>query len=89
MIPVNPIITIDRERCTIPFDCKRCLRICPPAVFMVHTVKMERGVETDRKEPGAYVLTATYRDKCTGCMKCVEGCPADALTVAMPEEVPA
>lgn len=89
MNPINPVITIDRERCTTPFDCKRCLRACPPAVLAVYGVKNVRGIETDRAEPGAYVLAAVYRDKCTGCMKCVEACPADALTVAMPQEVPA
>ena len=89
MMPVNPVITIDRERCTTPFDCKRCLRVCPPAVFAVYAAKMVRGFETDRKEPGAYVLAAVYRDKCTACMKCVEVCPVDALTVTMPQEVPA
>lgn len=89
MIPVNPVITIDRDRCTTPFDCKRCLRVCPPAVFAVYAAKNVRGTETDKTEPGAYLLAAVYRDKCTGCMKCVEVCPADALTVAMPQEIPA
>jgi NADH-quinone oxidoreductase subunit I len=87
MIPINPVITIDRDRCTTPFDCKRCLRVCPPAIFAVYAAKNVRGTETDKTEPATYVMAAVYRDKCTGCMKCVEACPADALTVAMPQEV--
>ena len=43
MIPVNPVITIDRERCTTPFDCKRCLRVCPPAIFAVYAARNVRG----------------------------------------------
>jgi ferredoxin len=86
---VNPVIDIDRTRCTTPFDCKRCLRICPPAVLSVHVVRNERGIETDKTVPGSYILAVGYRDKCTGCMKCVEICPHDALTVAMPEEISA
>lgn len=89
MTPVNPVITIDRDRCATPFDCKRCLRICPPAIFAVYAAKNVRGVETDKTEAGTYVLAAVYRDKCTGCMKCVDVCPTHALTVAMPTEVPA
>lgn len=86
---VSPKISIDRTLCTTPFDCKRCLRACPPAVFGVATLKSVRGLETNKKEPGAYVLMVSYRDKCTACMKCVEACPVGALTVTMPEEVPA
>jgi ferredoxin len=86
---VSPKISIDRTLCTTPFDCKRCLRACPPAVFGVVTLKSLRGVETDKKEPGAYVLVVSYRDKCTGCLKCVEVCQSGALKVTMPEEVPA
>jgi ferredoxin len=84
---VNPIVNIDHDLCTTPFDCKRCLRICPAAVFWVNPVKMARGIETDKTEPGAFALMAKYRDKCTGCKKCVEVCPVNALTLIMPEEV--
>lgn len=82
---INPKITVSYERCTVPFDCKKCLRICPTAVFSVFCVKQVRGLETNKKEPGSYKVMAQYRDRCTGCMRCVEICPVDALTVKMPE----
>lgn len=88
-VVINPKIGIDRTRCTTPFDCKRCLRICPTAVFSVHALKNERGQETDKTEPGTYALAVSYRDQCTACMKCVEVCPVDALTITMPEEAAA
>jgi ferredoxin len=88
-VVVNPTIDIDRKRCTTPFDCKRCLRQCPTAVFSVYAIKNERGLETDKTVPGNYVLAVSYRDQCTGCMKCVEICPVDALKVEMPQEASA
>ena len=84
---LNPKITIDYSKCTTPFDCKRCLRTCPNAVFMVWAVKSERGKETDKEEPGAYRVAPWFRDRCTGCMDCVKVCPVKAITVKMPREV--
>jgi ferredoxin len=78
-------IQIDSQKCQTPFDCKRCLQGCPQSVFQVRAVKVERGRETNPKEPGAYMLFAPYRDKCTGCNLCIELCPVDALTITFPE----
>ncbi len=86
---VSPQIEIDHSKCTVPFDCKKCLRLCSTAVFHVQVVKVEKYRETDKKEPDAYVLSAPYRDKCTGCNKCIEVCPVDAITITLPEEVKA
>lgn len=80
-----PRIDIDHDRCTTPFACKRCLQVCPTAVFAVSVTKMVRLVETDTEEPGAYRLRIAFRDKCTGCDLCVEVCPVDALKVYLPE----
>jgi ferredoxin len=76
-----PKIEIDHAKCTIPFDCKKCLQKCPQAVFDVRPMKMTRLVETNKKEPGAYKVFALFRDKCTACNECVEICPVDALKV--------
>ena len=77
-------IEIDHSKCTTPFDCKKCLQICPQAVFDVRAMKMVRGMETDKKEPGAYKLLAWYRDKCTGCNDCIQVCPVGAITITFP-----
>ncbi|MBI4308004.1 MAG: 4Fe-4S binding protein [Chloroflexi bacterium] len=84
MLQISPKIAIDASRCTTPFDCKRCLRICPQAVFCVFPRKQVRGQETNKQEAGSYELQAFYRDKCTACMKCVEVCPVQALAVTAP-----
>lgn len=74
-------IEVDASKCTMPFDCKKCMLACAPAVLRVTAVKMERGKETDKKQPGSYRLEPWFIDRCTGCMDCVNVCPVDALTV--------
>ncbi len=81
MSKMYPKIEIDHAKCTTPFDCKKCLQICPQAVFDVQPVKMVRLAETNKKEPGAYKLLFFYRDKCTACNMCLEVCPVEALTL--------
>lgn len=81
-----PKIEIDHSKCTTPFDCKKCLMVCAPAVLGAQLMKMKRGEETDKKEPGAYKLQVFYRDRCTGCMDCVNACPVGALSVIIRQE---
>ena len=78
-----PKITIDQEKCTVPFLCKKCLQICPELVFFVTRVmqKEERLKEMDPRVPGNYSLSARRRDKCTVCNKCIEVCPVDAIKI--------
>jgi len=80
-------IDIDHSKCTVPMDCKKCLQICVPAVFHVRESQQLRGIELDKTQPGAFVLEAVYRDKCTGCDDCVRVCPVDAITISWPMEV--
>ena len=78
-----PTITIDREKCTVPFLCKKCLQICPTAVLRVSRVmaKEERLKEMDPRIDGNYVLSAPRRDKCIMCDKCIDVCPVDAIKI--------
>jgi len=76
-----PKIEIDATKCTTPFDCKKCLVACPQAIFQVQPVKIEKFKETNKKEPGTYVLTAFYRDKCVVCEDCIKVCPVDAIKI--------
>ncbi len=81
VIAMYPKIEIDQAKCTVPFLCKKCLHICPQAVFDVTPVKMVRLAETDPGEDGSYKLIALYRDKCTACNECVEVCPVGAIAL--------
>jgi len=73
-----PQVTIDKEKCTTPFECKKCLQVCPQAVFVVGPTNVERFKETD---PRDYDVQAVFRDKCIGCMDCVKVCPTGAIRV--------
>jgi len=75
-------IEIDHEECPTPYACKKCLQVCPQAVFAVTTVKMEKFGETDKNEPGAYRLRAAFGDKCTVCNDCIEICPTGAIRIS-------
>ena len=89
-LPANwrkaPRIEIDYTRCTIPMYCKLCLQTCPQACFAVNHAKFERLKESNREEPGDYVLSAPYRYNCTMCDVCVTVCPVNAITI-IPQEV--
>ena len=82
-----PKISIDHEKCTVPFVCKECLQICPEAVFYVveDRAKQERLREMDPRVDGNYLLYAPFVNKCTMCNKCIDVCPADAIQVELPE----
>lgn len=80
-----PTITIDQSRCTVPFLCKKCIMICPDAVFFVKRVmeREERLREMDPRVDGNYILSASRPDKCAICNLCLDICPADAITITM------
>jgi len=80
-----PKITIDHEKCTVPFLCKKCIRACSQVVFTVGAVKMERWHETDPRVDGTYRLGTGPRFKCTGCNDCIEACPVDAIAIEWTE----
>ena len=81
-----PKITIDQGKCTVPFLCKKCLQICPGAVFNVGRV-MERERRLEEMDPridGNYVLDVPRRDKCIVCKLCIDVCPVDAIKIEGP-----
>ncbi len=80
-----PKISIDHEKCTVPFLCKKCIMACSQVVFTVGAVKMERWRETDPREPGSYRLGTGPRFQCTGCNDCLDACPVDAIAIEWPE----
>ena len=83
-----PKITIDLTKCTVPFMCKKCLQICPMAIFHVGRVmsKEKRLEEMDPRIEGNYVIHAPRRDKCTVCNLCIDVCPVDAIKIEVPKQ---
>lgn len=71
-------INIDYTKCTSPLDCAKCMEVCPEAVFVAKPAKIEKFKETPSSD---YKLYSIYESLCTGCMDCVEVCPAGALEI--------
>jgi NAD-dependent dihydropyrimidine dehydrogenase PreA subunit len=81
-----PKITIEQEKCPVPFVCKKCLQACPEVVLQVGLAgPQERLKETDPRIPGTWRIGVLRRDFCTACMQCVEVCPVGAIKVEVPE----
>lgn len=77
-------IIIDYNKCgdgkgIDPRECGICLRVCGPAVFLLH--QTEGAHEEDPFNPGCWRVTALWLSLCTRCMKCVEQCPVGAVNV--------
>jgi NAD-dependent dihydropyrimidine dehydrogenase PreA subunit len=62
-----------------PRACGKCLRICGPAVFLLH--ETIGAMEENPYDPQKWRVTPLWLDLCTRCMKCVESCPEKAITV--------
>jgi NAD-dependent dihydropyrimidine dehydrogenase PreA subunit len=76
-------IIIDYTKCgdgvgVDPRECTKCLKICEPALFLLHETM---DVEDDPYDPQLWRITALYPSLCTKCMKCVEVCPEQAIQV--------
>ncbi|MBU7045723.1 MAG: 4Fe-4S binding protein [Theionarchaea archaeon] len=76
-------ITLDYTRCGVqgvdPRECGKCLRVCDPAIFLMHQpLKMEQ----DPYDPQLWQITAVWLSLCTRCMKCVDVCPEKAITIS-------
>jgi len=76
-----PEILVNSDLCTTPYECKKCIRICPQAVFQVRPAKMVKFQETDASEPGSFRIRVDYGDKCTVCNRCVDVCPNKAVQI--------
>ncbi|HUT81103.1 MAG TPA: 4Fe-4S dicluster domain-containing protein [Candidatus Bathyarchaeia archaeon] len=62
-----------------PRNCGKCLRICPPALFLLHQTL---GVEQKNPyDPEVWRITPLYPSLCTRCLECVGICPEKAITI--------
>ena len=77
-------VTFDYSKChsganTDPRDCRKCLYVCDPAVLLMHPTLSDD--HPDPHNPEIWRIDAIWLSKCTGCMKCAEVCPEQAITV--------
>jgi len=79
-------IGIDYSKCgesgkIDPRDCGLCLKVCDPAVFVMHeTIGTEKEQENPY-DPQDWRITPIWGSLCTRCFKCVEVCPEKAITI--------
>ena len=79
-------IKIDYSKCgekgkIDPRNCGLCLRTCDPAVFIMHeTIGTEKQQE-DPHDPQDWRITPIWGSLCSGCFKCVEICPEQAISI--------
>ncbi|MHA2378737.1 MAG: 4Fe-4S binding protein [Candidatus Thorarchaeota archaeon] len=78
------IVTFDYSKCHSganidPRECRQCLYVCDPAVLLMHPTLNDD--HPDPHNPEIWRIDAIWLSKCTGCMKCVEICPEQAITV--------
>ncbi len=77
-------ITLDYSKCgdgnrVDPRECGLCLNICEPAIFLLHQTI---GADEDNiHDPEKWRVTPLWLSLCTRCMKCVDICPVDAISV--------
>jgi len=83
-----PLITVGEE-CTQPQECRKCLEICAPKVFLLAP---DAGIVSHTKHPmirmgwenrphEAMRVIAAEPTLCTLCMACTRVCPLDCITV--------
>lgn len=69
----------DDKKCTSPRECRKCLDVCPQAVFCIYP--------RDGRKPGKaaenWAIAPLYLSLCTGCNICEEVCPENAITVSV------
>ncbi len=69
-------VVIDRSKCLGPIECGKCLKVCPPGVFIAYPVNREKG-----KICNVYNVEAIHEDQCIFCYECVKVCPTSAIEV--------
>jgi len=77
-------IKIDYSKCgpkgkVNPWNCGKCLNVCDPCVFLRH--EDLKVFKEDTNDPQDWQITAVWPSVCNRCLKCVELCPENAITV--------
>jgi len=66
-------IIVDYAKCGDPRKCKKCLQVCPPALFMMYSPDYESN------DPSEWRVDVAFTDLCTRCGDCVTVCPNNAI----------
>ncbi len=73
-------ISINKDKCKVPMNCRLCLEICPQCVFQIYPTGIKKFEEIPLEN---WKLRVSYTDLCVGCMECVKICPEKAIKVKL------
>ncbi|MBD3158992.1 MAG: 4Fe-4S ferredoxin [Candidatus Lokiarchaeota archaeon] len=68
-------IVVNYDKCGDPRECKKCLQICAPALFLLYST------DDESDDPDVWRVDVAFTDLCTRCGDCVEVCPKEAITL--------
>lgn len=68
-------IKIDYSKCIAPENCRTCINICQPVVFVL------TFTDEDYHDPKNWKIVPIFPILCIGCNLCVENCPEKAINV--------
>lgn len=80
-------IAVDEEKCRFslydPTGCKRCLEVCPLAIFATRPIqKRDFSVPKEQRvDPTIWMMVTPWRDYCDGCGACLRACAHGAITI--------
>jgi len=81
-------INIDKGKCRFsmwdPTGCKKCLEICPQAVFSAvpeHEYHDFSIPKDQQWEPQKWILVTTWEPLCSACGLCIKDCPNGAIGI--------
>jgi len=74
-------VKVDMSKCKNPMECKKCMRVCPEAVFAAIPAKVKK-YELSKE----FFLFAPFEAACIQCNLCVTACPNDAIRITVFEE---
>lgn len=69
-------IVVDHEKCTDPQSCKKCMQVCPHALFICYSPDYESN------DPDIWRVDVAFTDLCTRCNDCVNICPENAISIS-------
>jgi Na+-translocating ferredoxin:NAD+ oxidoreductase RNF subunit RnfB len=69
-------ITINTDVCTSPYNCMKCITVCPMNILVLKPKYRDSSSAFDN-----YEVSAIFKKLCNGCMKCVEVCPKHCLQI--------
>jgi len=74
-------IEVDASKCGNPMECRKCMRVCPEAVFAAIPTKIKKyQLSKD------FLLFAPFQAACVLCNLCTSVCPNGAIRLVPREE---